>query len=150
MMKQKQSSSLKELVQALDQPDFNLEAWKIKAVLVLKSIFGSSDDKIQYIEHLQYDYSSWKLRDSSGGKIVDPVKQAAREIIHSALSELETEHSTSAILELFRQELTGNQFNMLSEILKSDEQDEKALSVFIADLSPDTARRILVQALLTR
>ncbi len=49
-------------------------------------------------ETLKYDYSSWNLRDHSGGKIHDAVKDKAHEIIESALIELRLSESSTLLV----------------------------------------------------
>jgi len=79
---------LGDLLADIDNKAFDLEAWKKKAILILKKIFGERDDKISMIENLHYEFSSWSLRDSSGGTSYDKVKENARKIIEAATSEL--------------------------------------------------------------
>ncbi len=140
-MDQKKINILNELSQALSQADFNLEAWKMKAKLVMKSLFGSGDERIDLIEKLHYDYSSWSLRDNSGGKMIDPVKKTAAEIVGSALIELEINQGKSSIEELFSRELTGSQFKELKEAVGKNNEEE--IDRFTSRLEADLLKRIV-------
>jgi len=140
-MDQKKINILNELSQTLNQPDFNLEAWKMKAKLIVKTLFGPNDDRIGMIEKLHYDYSSWSLRDNSGGKIIDPVKKTAAEIIGSALIELEINQERNPIEELFSQELTGSRFKELQELVKQN--DEEEIKRFVSMLDTEVLKRIV-------
>jgi hypothetical protein len=133
---------LNELSHDLVQSDFNLEAWKIKAKLVLKTLFGKEDERIAMIEQLHYDYSSWSLRDNSGGKIIDPVKMTANEIVNSARIDLEIKQEGNSIEELLSQELTGSQFNKLRQIINNRENVE--IEEFISELDIEVLKKIVV------
>ncbi len=46
---------LLDLITALDQKNFDLEAWKIRASLIIKKLFGANDEKYVLIKNLKYD-----------------------------------------------------------------------------------------------
>ena len=69
---------LANLLSDLESKTFEIEAWKQKATLLIKRIFGDNDPKLALIEELHYDFSSWSLRDSSGGKSNDKVRSCSR------------------------------------------------------------------------
>lgn len=142
-MKNKKVKILKELILAVDEKNFDLEAWKTKASLVLNNIFGDKDEKIKKIDDLHYNFSSWTLRDHSGGKRHDPVKIQAKEIIEAALIELDLEEDTNPALSFFQDFLPGIKYNQLLEFIAQN--DQKALSSFLADTDQNIKDQILLK-----
>ena len=57
--------------------------------MVLSRIFGKDSDKIEQIQNINYDYSSWTLRDTSGASATEIVKKLGRELLETAIQELE-------------------------------------------------------------
>ncbi len=147
-MKTEKIEILDDLLKALDQKNFDLSAWKIKAALVVKKVFGKNDPKIALIEGLNYDYSSWALRDHSGGKIHDSVKDKAKEIIEAAILELKLDDDENPVMQIIRNELTGSEYAKLQEIISSSEK-ENGLTTFIKDLPEKKAEKILTKIILT-
>ena len=77
-------------IEKLDTEDFDLEAWKSSTIVLLKKVFGAQDPKIEQIEKLKIDYSSWTLRDSNAKyKPIETCKQIGKEILLSAIDEIE-------------------------------------------------------------
>lgn len=89
-MKSQYIKLLKKQIEKLDNPDFDLEAWKTSAITVLHRIFGETEPRSKQIDQLKIDYSSWMLRDSSSNyKPVETAKLKGREIIKTAIEEIE-------------------------------------------------------------
>ena len=89
-MKAKYIQLLKNQVEKLEAPDFDLEAWKSSATSALERVFGNSDSRITHIQGLKIDYSSWALRDSNSQyKPIESCKRKGREIFNSAIEEIE-------------------------------------------------------------
>ena len=77
-------------IEKLDTEDFDLEAWKSSTIVLLKKVFGAQDPKIEQIEKLKIDYSSWTLRDSNAKyKPIETCKKIGKEILLSAIDEIE-------------------------------------------------------------
>ncbi|HPR33806.1 MAG TPA: hypothetical protein PLK12_17020 [Prolixibacteraceae bacterium] len=140
---------LEELLQALNQKTFDLDAWKIRSVLILKKIFGDRDPKVGYIEQLRYDYSSWALRDHSGGVVHDPVKDKAREIIETALIELKLEES-DPVMNALSQTLSGLEMDQLKGILDKGEAANNELKDFLENLPSGKTIDILARFIRNR
>lgn len=82
---------LQSQIDKLNAEDFDLEAWKSSSVAVLRRVFGEGDSRLGQIEQLKIDYSSWALRDSNSQyKPLESCKRKGREIIHTAIEEIET------------------------------------------------------------
>ena len=89
-MKTQYIELLEKQIGKLDNESFDLEAWKSSAQVVLSRIFGKEDPRIEQIEALKIDYSSWALRDSNANyKPVETAKSKGREILRTAVEEIE-------------------------------------------------------------
>jgi hypothetical protein len=143
-MDNKKNAVLKQLLADFDKPNFDIEAWKIKASIILKKIFGANDEKISLIENLNYHFSSWSLRDHSGGKPHDPVKDQAREIIETAMLELSLDQKEQTFLSEAQNVLTGSQFSDLKNLLSEQHISSEALSAFFAKIDASTKDSLLV------
>jgi len=134
---------LGDLLADIDNKAFDLEAWKKKAILILKKIFGERDDKISMIENLHYEFSSWSLRDSSGGTSYDKVKENARKIIEAATSELLLAKNENLVLEVFKEELTGKEFAAIQSIIEEPGNNMPALTVYFSNMSSEKKDQLL-------
>jgi hypothetical protein len=147
-MENRKAGILGELLTDIDNKTFELEAWKQKAILVIKRIFGDGDEKIGLIENLHYDFSSWSLRDSSGGKSSDKTKETARKIIEAAQVELLLLHDDNMVIATLKEELTGNDFAAMIASAGSHDDSLQALSVFISNLPATTKDQLLAKIVL--
>ena len=147
-MKDQKVEIVQELLSVIDQKKFDLEAWKIKASLALKIIFGDDDEKVRLIQNLHYDFSSWSLRDNSGGKKHDPIKDQAREIIESAILELKHSDNQPQVIALMRSQLTGDEFDQLQLLIENNRDDEASLIEYFSKIAPAKKDAILTQIIL--
>ena len=132
----KETEALREQLRRLDDRDFELNAWKIHTLIILERIFGSGSHKLAQLEKINYDFSSWSLRDTSGTTgSQDSCKKKAAEIIQASIEELETfgipeindknneelekNVAVKDILGIFEDELKGSQMKELKAILSS-------------------------------
>lgn len=144
---------LKHQIQSLEAKKFDLEAWKASALLFVSRIFGASSEHVHQIRDLKYDYSSWSLRDTSGGTHqTDPVKTRAREILDAAITELQLlgkpspAGSVSNMMEAFQKELTGKEFEELKNILTlPDKEKQEKLRVFLSSRNKDLLISLLIE-----
>lgn len=143
-MENTKSEILGELLADIDCRTFELEAWKQKAILVLKRIFGETDEKITLVENLHYDFSSWSLRDSSGGKSSDKVKETAHKIIEAALLEVKLQQNDNLVIASLKEELTGKEFAALIEIT-AQENISQALTVYFSNLKAEVKDQLLAK-----
>ncbi len=167
----KEVSLLRELLAMLDDEKFDLDAWKMHALIILARIFGNDTQKIKQIEEIKYDFSSWSLRDNSGTiSNIDACKTVANEIIIASIRELEALGKpdaerinlkksndsfieTSEIIKQFEDELKVSQLKELKLIISSqDNADEKRsrligkLKEFGVDTSPSILAGILLES----
>ena len=88
-MKEQLVNILEKQLDKLDQPDFDLEAWKSSASAALDKVYGKGNDLSQEVRSLKIDYSSWALRDSNSGYMPkESTKKRGKEIIESAIEEI--------------------------------------------------------------
>ena len=162
-MTKKEIELLKEQIKKLDVKNFDLEAWKEYTIVLLARIFGDDSQKIKQIESIEYDYSSWALRDTSGtSSYLKTCKKLGKEILDASISEIENfglpEKEKKAevseiiqiIIDALQDELKGSQFREIKEILKAKDKEEvKKKKIFdkFVNYSAETANEILSKIL---
>lgn len=136
---------LKTQIDKLKNKDFDLDAWKKSTIIILARIFGGNNLKIKQIEGIEYDYSSWSLRDTTGfNTYLDSCKKLGREILQASVDELETlglpktEGSTDefflVITGALQDELKGSQVKELNQIIASGEKPEAKRVIILEKL----------------
>jgi hypothetical protein len=130
-MVEKEIALINKQLDSLLSKNFDLEAWKSHTIIFLERIFGKESSKVRMIKELNYNYSSWSLRDAAGtGKDSDPVILKAREILEATRLELEhlgvpkQEEENLKIWSLLEEEMTGKQIREIKLILQSDEAEK--------------------------
>lgn len=134
-MPEKEVSLLQSQVDKLSAKGFDLDAWKKYTIIILARIFGENSQKIKQIENIEYDYSSWSLRDTSGSsEYLDTCKKLGKEILQASIDELNTlglpeksvqpDEFFNAIMDALQDELKGSQVKELKQILATTETPE--------------------------
>ncbi len=130
-MIEKEIALINKQLESLVAKNFDLEAWKSHTIIFLERIFGKESTKVRMIKELNYNYSSWSLRDAAGtGKASDPVILKAREILEATKLELEhlgipkQEAENLKIWSLLGEEMTGKQIREIKLILQSEDADK--------------------------
>jgi hypothetical protein len=160
---EKEVQLLKKLIEKLDDKNFNLDAWKSSAMIILARLFGENSQKLRQIEKIEYDYSSWSMRDTSGIPYLQTCKKLGRQVIETAILELETLGlPVSEVLETsgpdigpisraFEEVLAASQFREIKAILQSNEDEEvirqnliDKLKVLGLEVSPKILANILL------
>lgn len=159
----KEIDLLQQQIEKLDSKDFDLEAWKTYTTVLLARIFGENSMKIRQIATIEYDYSSWSLRDTRGESSMDNCKKLGREILEASISELENFGlpkdfargeevvSPTQILHPLEEELKVSQYKEIKEIVTSTDTLEERHRRIVNKLNsyePDTAALILSKILL--
>lgn len=155
-MADREIALLKEQIERLNEPRFDLEAWKNQTVIFLERIFGKESTKVRLIRDLHYDYSSWSLRDTTGaGQSKDPVKFQARSILQATIEEIEKmglpdeQLEADKLMELLREELTGRQIKEIETIKNSEASDRpERLADILETLEKENLSRMLARLLL--
>ncbi|MBN2755529.1 MAG: hypothetical protein JXR51_00040 [Bacteroidales bacterium] len=150
----KEIELLQNQITKLEDKSFDLDAWKINTINLFDRIFGNSSSKINQINELKYDFSSWALRDTSGTQ--DTIKKKAKVIVEAAIFEIENfglekksaknDELSGKILEILSDELKGSQFKALKDIIesvKNEETKSKKLKDLLEELQVDTKEIIL-------
>jgi hypothetical protein len=88
-MTEKEIFVLQKQIEKLNDLKFNLNVWKNTTILVLERVFGRDSGKIDLIKNINYEYSSWTMRDTSGIPASETVKRLGREILETAIQEIE-------------------------------------------------------------
>jgi hypothetical protein len=143
-MTQQKIEVVRDLMESLDNKDFDLDVWKAKTKLLLRTIFGTNDEKITLVENLHYDYSSWALRDTSGGQKGDKVKEFARQILEVAITELSMQHVSGNVITILQKDLTGAQFSLLMASAEN-QSDPNAVHDFLKTLGQEKTTELLVK-----
>jgi hypothetical protein len=147
---------LRQQIESLETKKFELEAWKSPTIILVSRIFGNMSEPVRQIRELKYDYSSWTLRDTSGGgQLTDPVRVRAREILEAAISELQipgapgSTNTTSEVMDSFRKELTGKEMQDLEKILHlSGSEQLNALNSFLNNKDHKILQSVLINLLI--
>jgi hypothetical protein len=160
-MPDKEIQLLKAQIDKLNNKDFDLDAWKKSTIIILARIFGDNNLKIKQIESIEYDYSSWSLRDTTGfNTYLDSCKKLGKEILQACIDELETlglpdteetpDEFFLVITGALQDELKGSQVKEINQILSSGENPEakrdkilEKLKEYGSDISQDILSNIL-------
>ena len=156
IMADREIALLKEQIERLNEPRFDLEAWKNQTVIFLERIFGKDSSKVRLVRDLHYDYSSWSLRDTTGaGQAKDPVKFQARSILQATIEEIEKmglpdeKPESDKLMELLREELTGRQVKEIETIVKSEATDKpERISDILETLEKENLAKMLARLIL--
>ena len=156
----KEIKLLEAQMSKLDTKGFDLNAWKQYTVVLLARIFGENNPKIKQVEKIEYDYSSWSLRDTSGSsEYLETCKKLGREILQASIDELKAfgvpdfQNSNdknidiNVLISALEDELTMSQFRKLKNIVNFDsEPDEKkkALKDFLQSLDDKFSFKVML------
>lgn len=164
MTKKKEIQLLQKQIEKLSAEDFDLEAWKSSAIIILERLFGVDNQKIKQIEKVKYDQSSWALREAKGSKnMMDTCKKQSKEILLISIDELElfgipedmkeaqAAPFKSVIIQALENELKIAQYKEVVTIINtdiaSDEKQNKLMGA-LSSYGHDTAENILISILL--
>ena len=164
MTEKKEIQLLKKQIDKLEAEDFDLEAWKTGAIIILERLFGSDNQKISQISKIKYDQSSWALREAKGSKnMMETCKRQGKEILHIAIDELEhfglpedvaEAHAApfkAVIVQALENELKISQYREVVRILDADkkiEEKHKELIDTLNSFGHDNIENILASILL--
>lgn len=156
---------LKKQINKLESTDFDLEAWKTGAIILLERLFGQRNQKIDRMEKIKYDQSSWALREAKGSKnMMETCKKQGKEILEIAIEELEhfglpTEIEEAnalpfktVIVQSLEEELKIGQYREVLRIIDSDMKNEEKKKLLIDTLNEyghDVAENVLASILLS-
>lgn len=148
MIHKKEIKLLQKQVDKLVAEDFDLEAWKSGAIIILERLFGVENQKIMQIEKIKYDQSSWALREAKGSKnMMETCKKQCREILHISIDELENfglpdevveAHAApfkTTIVQALENELKIGQYREVVRIIDSDKKMQEKRKELIDTLN---------------
>jgi len=161
-MTEKYIEMLRQQIDKLNNPDFNLKSWKTSTKVILSSIFGENNSKLKMIDQLQNTLTSWSLRDTTGVSGVKECKRTGKEILEACIMELEAkrgkESSTTEeisipaelIINALDNELKGSQYKALKQLInsaKGREAKKKEIIEFFKKCDSETPGLILSEIL---
>jgi len=133
----KEIKLLEQQLEKLKDKEFDLDAWKQYTVVLLARIFGDGNPKINQIEKIEYDFSSWALRDTTGkSEYLETCRKLGREIIQASIDELkafglpdpdkkqEGYIPAKIIEEALEEDLKISQLRKLLELINADKSEE--------------------------
>jgi hypothetical protein len=155
-MVEKEIILINKQLESLNSKNFDLEAWKSHTIIFLERIFGKESSKVRMIKELNYNYSSWSLRDAAGtGKDSDPVILKAREILEATKLELENlgvpkrEEENLKIWSLLEEEMTGKQIREIKLILQTEDPDKmEKIANMLFNLEKENMAAVLAKLLI--
>lgn len=163
-MAQKEIKILQQQIDKLFANDFELQPWKNYTIILLERIFGPENEKIKMIRKVEFEFSSWSLRDASGNESYEEgSKNLAKEILQAAIDELKvfglpkreddqlSEKKIKELLHFILDELKGSQVKQLKNILNStssDDEKKRLVGELISEVGEITALNILTKMLL--
>lgn len=135
-MPDKEIKIIQEQINKLKTKDFDLEAWKKHTIILLARIFGDNSEKVRQIQSIEYDFSSWSLRDTTGSNsYLDTAKKLGKEILEACIEELnilglpekdkDSDLIFDAIVTALADELKGSQLKEVRQILATTETSEE-------------------------
>jgi len=149
-------------IQKLHDRRFNLESWKTQTILLLDGIFGENNNKSRQIQKIEYEYSSWTLRDTSGSSSMDDCKRTGQDILEIAIRELENHELpkpaaresqaglSDIVVSALENELKGWQFKQILQIIRENTEPEskkaritEALNTYGPGITTDILATIL-------
>ena len=157
----KEIKLLEEQIKKLNSKDFDLDAWKQYTIILLGRIFGEGNQKIKEINKIDYDYSSWALRDTTGKtSYIDTCKKLGKEILEASIDELKAfglpkiaDNKTipvNTISEALEDELKVSQFRDIASIVNSEKEKQvkfRDLKKYLKRLDDESFRNIVLNIL---
>ena len=156
---------LEKQITKLETNDFDLEAWKTGAIIILERIFGPENQKMEQMAKIKYDQSSWALREAKGSKnMMETCKKQGREILEIAIDELKhfglpedveeahAEPFKATITQALEDELKISQYKEILRIIGSDKklvEKKKELIDAMHAYGHDVAENVLSSILLS-
>ncbi len=152
---------LEDRIKELDAKGFDLDAWKQYTIILLGRIFGEDNQKIKEVEKIDYDYSSWALRDTSGKtSYLDTCKKLGKEILEASIDELKAfgkpvktgnkNIPVEVIIDALESELKVSQYKDVVSIINSGKEKQvkfRDLKKYLKNLDDDSFQTIVLNIL---
>ncbi len=152
---------LEDRIKELDAKGFDLDAWKQYTIILLGRIFGEDNQKIKEIKKIDYDYSSWALRDTSGKtSYLETCKKLGKEILEASIDELKAFGApvktgnnnipVEVIIESLESELKVSQYKDVVSIINSEKEKQvkfRDLKKYLKNLDDDSFQTIVLNIL---
>ncbi len=152
---------LEDRIKELDAKGFDLDAWKQYTIILLGRIFGEDNQKIKEVKKIDYDYSSWALRDTSGKtSYLETCKKLGKEILEASIDELKAFGApvktgnnnipVEVIIESLESELKVSQYKDVVSIINSEKEKQvkfRDLKKYLKNLDDDSFQTIVLNIL---
>lgn len=156
----KEIKLLEQQLEKLNDKGFDLDAWKQYSIVLLARIFGETNPKIVQIEKIEYDFSSWALRDTTGkSEYLETCKKLGKEVLQASIDELEAFGSPDSdknkdqcfpskiLVEALEEDLKISQLRKLMEIVNSNnesEEKQKAIKNLLKTMDKEFPRNFII------
>ncbi|TLX74075.1 hypothetical protein E9993_13330 [Labilibacter sediminis] len=114
---EKELQLLHQRLHKIEERGFDLISWKAGTIAVLDSILGPDNLKRKLIEEIDFQNSSWSLRDTTGD--VDSVKKICADIMETIIMEVETLGIAEKIVPDHKEEV-GENFKMIEDAIRKE------------------------------
>ena len=152
---------LEDRIKELDAKGFDLDAWKQYTIILLGRIFGEDNQKIKEVKKIDYDYSSWALRDTSGKtSYLETCKKLGKEILEASIDELKAfgvpvktgtnNIPVEVIIESLESELKVSQYKDVVSIINSEKEKQvkfRDLKKYLKNLDDGSFQTIVLNIL---
>lgn len=143
----KEITLLEEQIERLKARDFDLEGWKQHTSGLLGRIFGENSLKVKQIQGIEYDYSSWSLRDTSGrSSNIEKCRKLGHEILTAAIEEIRA----LGLPQKNSVDKTGINPDVIVRALENElkvSEIRDLIATIDSDLSPDEKKQALLSKL---
>lgn len=152
---------LKNQLMQIDEREFDFASWKNATILLTTTCFGANSPQVAALDKIDYNYSSWALRDESG--TTDPVKRECKTTLSTIIKEFEIKLESDAddislnndsqldfVWLPFEDELTGASLKKLKSILTQANVSPDEVEAFLKDLPNQTLVDIIRNTLLSK
>ncbi len=149
---------LKDRLTKLEDKNLDWAAWKKGTLLVLEKIFGKTSIYVDELDRTDYEFSSWSLRDTSGGG--DPVKAGCKELLEICVTDVSSRPSEKAgtpaqirerVVQTLRQFLDQETLETLETLVNSstpEMEKEEQMGAFLKKKLPKHQGAMLGRILL--
>ncbi|MCG8581170.1 MAG: hypothetical protein MI866_14715 [Bacteroidales bacterium] len=152
---------LQNQLNQIDDREFDFASWKNATILLITTCFGANSPQVAALDKIDYNYSSWALRDESGTS--DPVKRECKTTLSTIIKEFEirlesnsegdkitSEAGLDFVWLPFEDELTGASLKKLKSILTQANVSSDEVEAFLKDLPNQTLVNIIQTILLSK
>jgi len=152
-MKEQEIQLLKKQLTKLDATDFDLEAWKTGAIIILERIFGPGNQKITQMEKIRWSKNMMDTCKRQGQEILEIAMDELGQLgLPKEIEDMKAEPLQRVIIQSLENELKISQYKEVVRIIQSDKKPEDRKKELIDSLNRyghDVGENILASILLS-